>query len=232
MNISDFFNTFNNLMMNNPPYPDDAQILDKILDLGVAPGMRFDISTFDFDTQEAFKQIPKWMKDYIESMKTEESEKGRNHNDGTGNHKTDYILRAENAYLSLAANLNNDITRISSYADADNEKYDSSKKYVLHFAKEEIPPVNGLWSVSVYNGSGYFAKNSIKRFSIGSKDNLKFNKDGSVDIYIQKDNPGRDKQSNWLPSPEGEFEVLLRCYMPKDDLLDGKWTFPAINKAQ
>jgi hypothetical protein len=219
-------------MMKNPPYADDAQILDRILDLGVAPGMRFDISTFDFDTQEAFKEIPKWMKDNAEGMKVEGSEKGWSYDIGADNYKTDYSLRAKKAYLSLAVNLSNDIVNIYSYTDADKEKYDFLKKYVLHFAKEEIPPADVLWSVCAYNASGYFAKNPIKRFSIGSKGNLKFNKDGSLDIYIQKDTPGKDKQSNWLPSPEGEFSVMLRCYGPKDDLIEGRWKAPAISKAQ
>ncbi|MDR2427151.1 MAG: DUF1254 domain-containing protein [Endomicrobium sp.] len=233
MNISDFFNTFNNLMLKNPPYSQDEQILDKILDIGVAPGMRFDLSTFDFDTQEAFKEIPRWLKDNIESIKMEGAEKGWNYNLAFGSYKVDYTLRAKTAYLNFGASLNDDIVCIYSYADSDNEKYDFSKKYVLSFKKDEIPPANALWSVSLYNGSGYLVKNSIKRFSLGSKDNLRFNKDGSLEIYIQKDNPGKDKQSNWLPCGEEEFSVALRCYWPKDNLLDGSWKAPSVvNKTE
>lgn len=234
MNISDFFNTLNQLMLSNPPYSEDAQILDKILDLGVAPGMRFDLSTFDFDTQESFREIPKWMTEHMESIKSESTDKGWNYSYGLGKYNTDYSLRAKMAYLNFAgAGFDADIVQIASYADSDSEKYDSIKNYVLHFNKEEIPQVNALWSVSLYNNSGFFPKKAVKRFSLGSKDSLKFNKDGSLDIYIQKNSPGKDKESNWLPSPsEGEFGLVLRCYWPKEELAEGKWKAPAVTKGR
>lgn len=233
MNISDFFNMFNQMMLNNPPYSEDAAILDKILDLGIAPGMRFDLSTFDFDTQEAFKEIPKWMGEHMESVKTENADKGWIYTYGLGKYNTDYRLRAKTAYLNFGgAGFDFDIVQMTSYTDADNEKYDSSKKYIIRFKKDEIPKVNALWSVSAYNNEGFFSKNPLKRYSLVSKDGIKFNKDGSLDIYIQKDNPGKNKESNWLPVGENEFSLVLRCYWPKDELAEGKWKVPAVIKAR
>lgn len=232
MNINEFFNILNQSMLKNPPRNEDAVILDKILDLGVAPGMKFELSSFDFDTQEEIKAITKWMKEYIENMMTEGTDQGWVYNYGLGNYNNDYRMRAKTAYLNPGANTDEDTVYMFSYVDADNEKYDLDKKYVLHFGKDELPPVNAAWSISLYNNDGYFVKNSINRYSVGSKDNLKFNKDGSLDIYIQKENPGKDKQSNWMPVSGETFSVMMRCYWPKESLIDTGWRVPSIKKAR
>ncbi|MCL1972870.1 MAG: DUF1254 domain-containing protein [Endomicrobia bacterium] len=226
MNINDFFNIMNQLMINNPPYHADADIMDKMLDMGVAPGMRFDITTFDFDTQEAFKEIPKWFNGYMESLKNDGIDNGWVRQSGLGNYKTDYLARAKAAYFGTSANLGYDVIYMSSHIDSDGKKYDGSKKYILHFDKDNIPAVNAFWSVSVYDVSGFFVKNTLNRFSLGSRDKLKFNKDDSLDIYIQKDNPGKDRQSNWLASPDGGFYIILSSYWPKEIMLEGKWKTP------
>jgi hypothetical protein len=230
MNIGDFFNILNQLMVNNPPYPADAQIMDKILDLGVAPGMRFDISTFDFDTQEAFKEIPKRFNEYMESLKDDGADNGWVRRYGLENYKTDYGLRARCAYFGPGANIENDVLDMSSRVDADGEKYDGTKKYVLHFEKDNIPAVDAFWSISMYSDGGFFVKNPLNRFSAGSRDNLKFNKDGSLDIYIQKDNPGKNRQSNWLPASSGNFSLVFTAYWPKEEMIKNKWSVPAVRK--
>jgi len=230
MSISDFFGIMNRLMVNNPPYEEDAQIMDKMLDLGVAPGMRFDASIFDFDTQEAIKEIPKWFGEYMESLRNEGMDEGWVYRYGLGNYGSDHILRAKTAYFGVGANLDADAVYMYSRADGDGETYDGGKKYILHFEKDGIPSVGAFWSVSMYNADGFFVKNPLNRFSVGSKDDIKFNKDGSLDIYIQKDNPGKDRQSNWLPSPNGEFKMVFGCYWPKETLLEGGWKVPAVKR--
>ena len=72
--------------------------------------------------------------------------------------------------------------------------------------------------------------NDINRFAIGDRDALKFNADGSLDIYIQNKNPGTDKESNWLPAPKGPFNLLMRLYYPKTAILDGSWAPPPVKK--
>lgn len=232
MNISDFFNTLNRLMMKNPPRSQDAEMLDGILDIGVAPGMRFDISAFDFDTQEAFKEIPQWMKNSFEEMKNEGMEQGWVYGYGFGDYKDDYVFRAKTAYYLPAAETDEDLLCAFSYCDRDKEKYDSSQKYVLHFDKNALPPVKAGWSLCAYNDRGLFMKNPGVRRSIGSGDGLEFNKDGSLDIYIQKENPGKNRRKNWLPVSGDGFALMLRCYLPEKALAGGIWKAPAVEKTR
>jgi len=90
--------------------------------------------------------------------------------------------------------------------------------------------VNAFWSITAYTAKQTFVANPINRYAIGDRDKLKFNPDGSLDIYLQHDSPGKDKESNWLPADAGSFNVALRMYWPKDDALSGTWTPPPIRK--
>jgi hypothetical protein len=94
--------------------------------------------------------------------------------------------------------------------------------------------VEGFWSITMYNDQYFFVANPINRYSISPRQNLKANPDGSVDIYIQKDSPGADKESNWLPAPDGKFYLMLRMYWPNESdpsILNGSWTIPPVTKA-
>ena len=100
------------------------------------------------------------------------------------------------------------------------------------FAKGQLPPVKGFWSLTLYNRHHFFAPNEIKRYSVGTKNkDLKFNSDGSLTIYVQADAPAQ--VSNWLPSPkDSEFVLYLRAYWPKEEISDGKWTPPPVLRAR
>ena len=104
--------------------------------------------------------------------------------------------------------------------------------YVLHFNKGELPPVNAFWSVTMYDEAGFQVANPINRFAIGDRDELKYNVDGSLDLYLQHESPGSDQESNWLPSPaQGKLGVTMRLYAPKAEALDGRWNPAAIRQA-
>jgi hypothetical protein len=103
----------------------------------------------------------------------------------------------------------------------------------MRFAKGQLPPVRGFWSLTMYNDKYFFVDNPINRYSISARQNLKSNPDGSTDLYIQKDSPGPDKESNWLPAPASKFILMLRLYWPnenKPSILNGSWTIPAVRK--
>src|SRR5262249_6038905 len=109
--------------------------------------------------------------------------------------------------------------------------FDSSHAYVLHFEAPEIPPVTGFWSVTLYNHRQAFADNPIGRHGLSSRDPLRRNANGSLDIYLQRDDPGEDKTSNWLPTPpHGTFTLSMRLYWPRSTAFDGTWAPPPLTR--
>ena len=117
--------------------------------------------------------------------------------------------------------------------DADGKPFSSDNRYVLHFDKDQIPPVLGFWSLTMYNEKQAFAANPIDRYAIGDRDKLSFNSDGSLDLYIQRETPGKDKESNWLPAPaSGPFTMNMRLYWPKSEVVYGSWMPPGVKQAQ
>ena len=114
------------------------------------------------------------------------------------------------------------------------KKYSGANKYVMHFNKGEMPPVDGFWSLTMYDASYFFVPNALNRYTVSQRDKLRHNADGSVDVYIQHDSPGKDKESNWLPAPADQFILMMRLYWPKDkppSLLDGSWKIPRVQEA-
>jgi hypothetical protein len=132
--------------------------------------------------------------------------------------------------VGLGANQAVDAIYPLSLVDADGQPYNGASKYVLHFGKDEIPPVGAFWSMTMYDSEGFQCANEINRFAIGDRDALKFNADGSLDLYIQHENPGGDKMANWLPSPAGAWNLCLRLYAPRPQALDGRWNPPAVKR--
>jgi hypothetical protein len=143
-----------------------------------------------------------------------------------------YLKRAIVAMVGLGANQCEDAIYPGNVGDADGNPLVGEKNYLLHFKKEELPPVDAFWSITMYDEQGFQVANPINRFAIGDRDALKFNDDGSLDILIQHESPGADKESNWLPSPaKGALGVTMRLYAPKPQALDGRWAPPAIHLA-
>jgi hypothetical protein len=140
-----------------------------------------------------------------------------------------YLKRAIVAMVGLGANQPDDAIYPIAAADANGKPLNGENNYFLHFDKEELPPVNAFWSITMYDEAGFTAPNSIDRSAIGDRDDLKYNADGSLDLYLQHKNPGPDKESNWLPSPSsGKLGITMRLYAPKAQALDGRWNPPAI----
>ena len=113
------------------------------------------------------------------------------------------------------------------------KKYHGANKYVARFEKGHLPPANAFWSITMYDDKYFFVHNPINRQTVSSRNRFKTNTDGSIDLYIQKDSPGKDKESNWLPAPEGEFVLMMRLYWPKENapsILDGTWKPPQVKE--
>jgi len=105
----------------------------------------------------------------------------------------------------------------------------------MHLNKGEMPPVKGFWSLTMYDANYFFVPNALNRYTLSQRNKFKTNKDGSVDLYIQQESPGKDKEANWLPAPAGQFILMMRLYWPTEtppSLLDGSWKIPEVREVQ
>jgi hypothetical protein len=142
-----------------------------------------------------------------------------------------YLKRAMVALFGLGALEPDDAIYPTSRCDADGNPVTAENNYVLHFDKDELPPVDAFWSLTMYDTEGFPVANPINRFAIGDRDPLGFNPDGSLDLYVQNENPGSDKEPNWLPAPEsGPISLTLRLYAPRPQVANGCWNPPAIRR--
>ena len=219
-------------MKNNPPSTADAPALSRFAKIGLVPGKDFDASKLNADF---VKRVPQVAFDRIMlQFKINRNVKhinGWNFTTKTGIYGTDYLMRALISAIGLGANRPQDAVYPTSLKDADDKDYEGSNKYVIHFDKGQTPPSEGFWSITMYDAQYFFVPNHLNRYDISARNALKANPDGSTDIYIQKNSPGTDKESNWLPAPAGKFVLMLRMYWPNDkppSILDGSWKPPAV----
>ena len=140
----------------------------------------------------------------------------------TGFGGTDYLSRLDVAVFGLTANTVEQAIYYSGVLDGNNQPMTGAKRYTMTLKEpmlyaKPVPP--GFWSVTMYDKvTNYSVPNAINRYDLGSQSNLKKNADGTITLYLQHDNPGKDKESNWLPAPKGPFYLILRNYAPVPEL--------------
>lgn len=234
MKGAEFFARFAEVMKANPPHANDYPILMRMARIGIVPGKSFDAEKAPAEVQAAIAAAPAAG---FKSIASYTNRAGRIIRgwmmvaNPIGTYGTDYRKRALVAYMGLGANVVEDAIYPTANDQADKKPFDSASRYVLHFEKNQIPPARAFWSLTMYNEDQFFADNPINRYAIGDRNKLKFNKDGSLDLYIQRESPGKTKESNWLPAPaKGSFSMNLRLYWPKEAALDGTWTPPAVQR--
>jgi hypothetical protein len=234
MDAVEYFTLLAELMKTNPPAPADAPELAKFAAIGLVPGQDFDASKLKADF---VKRIPQVGFDRIMlQMKINRDVRDVNgwfYTLKTGVYGTDYLIRALITAFGLGANRPRDAVYPTSLKNAEGRDYDGANKYVVHFDKGQTPPAEGFWSLTMYDANFFFVANPINRYSISPRQDLKANADGSVDLYVQHDSPGADKESNWLPAPAGKFILMMRLYWPDESdpsILDGSWTIPAVKR--
>ncbi len=220
---------------DTPPADDDASMVARMKEIGIVPGMNFDISGLDPAVIQAFESVPRTAQEKImaQSKKAGVLMNGWTFSTRTGTYGTDYLQRAYVTAIGLGANLPRDAVYPVSDADADAKPYDGGTPYVLHFNEGQMPPVNAFWSLTMYNADYFFVDNPLNRYTLGTRNNFNVNADGSVDLYIQADNPGPDKEANWLPAPKKKFILMLRLYWPNEShpsIIDGSWMIPPVIK--
>lgn len=229
-----YFTLLCKLMKDNPPAIADGPQLAKFARIGIVPGQEFDASKLKADFQ---KRVPEVAFDRImlqfKVNKDMKDENGWGFTTRTGIYGTDYLMRALVTAIGLGANRPQDAVYPTSMKDADGRKYSGANKYVIRFAKGKLPPALGFWSLTMYDADYFFVNNPLNRYSISARQNLKSNPDGSTDIYIQNESPGKDREANWLPAPTGDFVLMMRLYWPSEkapSIINGTWTIPPVKK--
>jgi hypothetical protein len=235
MDSGTFFKTLARLMASNPPAAADAPALAMLARIGVVPGQDFDPGKLD---PAVAKELEKSVPLALEKLQAAGKTWGKPVNGwnvppmNVGEFGTDYGFRAVVAFIGLGANLPADAIYPFAFVDGDGKALSGANRYVVHFDKAQTPPANAFWSLTMYDSQSFPVANPINRYTISSWMPLRYNKDGSLDVYVQKDSPGQDKQANWLPAAAGDFSITMRVYWPKPAMLEGSWAPPPVKRVK
>jgi hypothetical protein len=232
-----YFTLLAKLLKDNPPAAIDAPMVAKLADVGIVAGKPFDSTKLGVDAASlesvpalGVQKIMGWAQGSVAAGVNKDIH-GWLFSTQTGLYGTNYVQRAFVTAVGLGANRPQDAVYPTSQADAAGKPYIGTERYVMHFDKGQFPPVNGFWSLTMYDAQFFFVDNPLNRYTLSQRNKFRENADGSVDLYLQHDNPGRGKEANWLPAPQGRFMLMLRLYWPKEtppSLLDGTWTIPSV----
>jgi hypothetical protein len=228
-----FFARFAELLKDNPPGATDYPIILRLGRVGFKVGQSFDVNAATPSIKQAFERGTADGRSLVASLGKKaagEGAKGWIYSTSGGAYGVDYRWRAAIAYALLGENLPQDAIYPSLSVDSDGRPLDGGNQYVLHFDKGKWPPVDAFWSVTAYDTDGYFIPNALKRQALGDRDKLVSNADGSLELYIQSATPGGEKEANWLPVAKAPFTLLMRLYSPRNNVLDGSWTPPAVKR--
>lgn len=224
------------LMKVNPPHLTDWSMIARLERIGIAVGRSYEPENLDPAVQDALKKAAadglKFMHGKIPTLARVVNGWQMN-TDTVGVYGNYYLKRAIIALVGLGVNPPEDAVYPLIVADADGKPPTGDHNYILHFSKAELPPVDAFWSVTMYDAEGFPVANPINRFALGDRDALKYNADGSLDLYIQHDEPGGDRTANWLPSPSaGTLGLTMRLYAPTLTVLNGSWAPPPLRRQQ
>ena len=239
MDAQTYFSRLAALMGKYGQPPADAPMVAHLATLGIEPGKPFDITKADPIAAAALKAAmqngPQTISAATPAAIGARFVNGWAISTGGGSYGTQYLGRAYFSLFGLGANIAKDAVYPVGKVDAGGKPMSGASAYVIHFAKGSTPPVNGFWSLTMYEGLGYFVPNSLKRYKIGSlsEPKLSANPDGSVDIYVSHAQP-KAHVDNWLPAPTGTFYMDFRLYWPKTkppSVIDGAWNPPPVTRS-
>jgi hypothetical protein len=223
---ANFFDYLNAALKFVPESAQDKDIRAKLARLGIGTGKAFAFNELPAATRAAMMMGMKAGDEKVDGFLEGGSKQingwkvGSLFGDETF-YSGDWLKRAAAAKGGIYGNNAEEAMYPMTRNDADGQILDGSKhNYTLTFAAGQLPPVNAFWSVTMYDGnSQLLIQNPIDRYLINSPmlPGMKTNADGSLTIYIQKDSPGKDKEANWLPAPNGPIYMVMRLYWPKTE---------------
>ena len=229
------------------PVDSEKDLLNRFARLGIGTKQGFDMNNFEEEVQKAiaegvkegFAEIEDFIDNYAADPLTSARIFGTRDfltKSARENYQLDdfYILRAVAAHTGLYGNSGFEAMYPSYLAESQGVPYNAAENnYSITFEKDQLPPVKAFWSLSMYDGqTQLFIHNELERYLLNSNnmDKFKFNEDGSLTLYIQKDSPGKEMEPNWLPAPDGPFYCVMRLYGPGEEALSGEWTNPPLVK--
>lgn len=238
------------------PAPEDRPMLQTVAEIGVAPGQTFDLEKISPLKRRGLENAVWFVKCFFHSRapgsqgdfdpsgcpkrllgvlnrlsdRAADVKNGWDIRLNIGTYGTNYTVRAVVALVGFGANLPEDAVYPSTSIDADGRPLNGGSRYALHFNESGIPPADVFWSLTMYDSHGFLIENELNRFAVRSLSKLSYNADGSMDIWIQRNNPGEKLESNWLPAPPGDFKLMLRLYGPRPEVLSDNWAPPGVSR--
>jgi len=233
MSAEEFFTLGAALMARETPHGTDGSQLLRLARLGFVPGRAFEFSKQSKEVQEALSNAPQVVLPRLKSPRSDPFAMVNGwhiNRSQIGVWANSYLLRAGIALFGLAANPVEDALYPRLILDSEGNRIDGAANYKLHFEPGNTPPADAFWSVTAYDADGFLVENELNRHCIGSSDQLEYNQDGSLDIYLGRTLPSESPLSNWLPTCEGGNNPLLRLYDPRPEAYDGTWKPPVAQR--
>ena len=230
--------TMNKTMAENPPPARHELLLKQFKEIGIGPGL--DVDKLDEATKRGLARAAADGSNLLDAA-LRQGARQRNVNGwkypppdmGRAGDKDDFLLRAAlQSKWGIVANDPAEAIYLNTSTDPEGQQLTGANRYVMHFPAGGLPGVRAFWSITLYDARHNLVANPIKRYALGDRDKLRFNTDGSLDIYIQTQSPGKDKEANWLPAPTGQFNLVLRTYLPSANIQEQSWTPPPLGKAK
>jgi len=229
-----FFARLAGLLKPNPPTANDAPIVQRLARLGLNPGEPFDLARLPASLADAVEGGVAAARARIAAAPMAALGKpvnGWHMRLDLGSYGTNYEQRAMVALMGLGANLAADAVYFATDTDASGQPLSGANRYVVRFPPMGSPPVKAFWSLTMYDDRHYLVANPVGRYALGDRDPLRADPDGTLEVFVQPDDPGAERRANWLPAPAGDFNLILRLYYPKLAVLDGTWQAPAVVRA-
>ena len=228
----------NREMTANPPMARYDQLVKQFKTIGIGPGQ--DVSKMDAATQRGLIRAAKDGLDLLDRMGTD-AVGGKKMNGfsyfpetfGSAGYFDDLNTRAIQCKLGVISNDAKEAVYLNTHKDTDGQKLTGANKYAISFEAGKLPKVKAFWSLTMYDMTNNLVANPLNRYNFTSlTGDFKTAKDGSLTFYIQNKSPGKDKESNWLPSPTDDFWVVLRTYLPSEEIVNQTWNMPGLVKVK
>lgn len=227
--------TINRAMLDVPPSSRDADLVKSFARIGVGPGL--DVDAQNPSTKRGLIRAAVDGRRIVAGAFTggylQKQVNGWNYPPPATGRPTpsgDWLFRDVQMLAGFVANDPIEAIYLNVSVDSEKQPLSGKNRYVIHFKKGALPDVKAFWSVTMYNLQYNLVANPINRYSRGDRSGMKTEADGSLTIYVQKDLPGADKEANWLPAPDGQFFLILRTYLPGNDLVQQTWQPPPITR--